>query len=251
MSDNTNRFSDRVDNYIKYRPGYPAEVLLYLQQSIGLDASWTIADVGSGTGISTEMFLDNSNKVYAIEPNKEMREAADRLLAHHPGYMSVDGTAEHTTLPMECVDLITAAQAFHWFDRAAFKKECVRIGRDGAYCLLIWNERKVESDFEKAYEDLLMKYGTDYTKVDHRNIHEEDMAKFFAPNEMTNKVFHNEQMFDFDGVKGRLLSSSYAPNTTHPNYGPMIAYLQDIFQKHQADGKVGFSYDCNLYFAQI
>jgi SAM-dependent methyltransferase len=251
MIDNTNRFSDRVDNYIKYRPGYPVDVILYLEQNMGLDASWTIADVGSGTGISTEMFLSNSNKVYAIEPNKEMREAADRLLAHHPGYVSVDGTAEHTTLPVESADLIIAAQAFHWFDRVAFKRECERISRDEGYCFIIWNERKVESPFEKAYEELLMRFATDYTNVDHRNIKEEDMAIFFAPNKMTSKVLYNEQLFDFDGVKGRLLSSSYAPNTDHPNYEPMIAYLNEIFEVHQTDGKVGFSYDCNLYFARI
>ena len=246
MADNTNRFADRVENYIKYRPGYPPEVLLYLEQAIGLDASWTIADIGSGTGISTEMFLGNSNKVYAVEPNKEMREAADRLLSHHAGYVSVDGTAEESTIPPYSIDLIAAAQAFHWFDKDAFKKECRRIARDEAYCLLIWNERKVESPFEKAYEDLLMRFATDYTNVDHRNIKPEEMSLFFAPHEMTAKVFYNEQLFDYEGVKGRLLSSSYAPNAGHPNYAPMIAHLENIFKEYEQSGKVGFSYDCNL-----
>jgi SAM-dependent methyltransferase len=251
MADNTNRFADRVENYIKYRPGYPADVLLYLEQAIGLDASWTIADIGSGTGISTEMFLGNNNKVYAVEPNKEMREAADKLFAHHAGYVSVGGTAENTTLSPFSVDLIAAAQAFHWFDRKTFKKECKRIARDGAYCLLIWNERKVESLFEKAYEDLLIQFATDYTNVDHRNIKPEDMRLFFSPNEMTSKVFYNEQLFDYEGVKGRLLSSSYAPNTDHPNYAPMIAHLEDIFEAHELNGKVGFSYDCNLFLGKV
>ncbi|MCW3126130.1 MAG: SAM-dependent methyltransferase [Bacteroidetes bacterium] len=251
MADNTNRFSDRVDNYIKYRPGYPADVLLYLEQAMGLDASWTVADIGSGTGISTEMFLGNSNKVYAVEPNKEMRDAADRLLAHHAGYISIDGTAEHTTLPIQSSDLVIAAQAFHWFDKPAFKKECTRIARDGAYCLLLWNERKVKSPFEMAYEDLLLNYATDYTTVDHRNIKPEDLALFFAPNKMTRKVFHNEQWFDYEGVKGRLLSSSYAPNAGHINYEPMLEHLKGIFALHQQSGKVSFSYDCNLFFARI
>ncbi len=216
-----------------------------------MDAGWTVADIGSGTGISTELFLNNNNKVYAVEPNKEMREAADRLLSHHPGYVSVDGTAEHTTLPVQSVDLITAAQAFHWFDRAAFSREAQRIARDGAWYLLIWNERKVVSDFELAYEDLLIKYATDYTTVDHRNINEADLRDFFSPAEMTKKVFYNEQLFDYDGVKGRLLSSSYAPNAGHINYEPMLAYLREIFDKYQSDGRVGFSYDCNLYLAQV
>ena len=251
MPNNTNRFSDRVENYIKFRPGYPSEVILYLEQAIGLDASWTIADIGSGTGISAEMFLNNNNKVYAVEPNKEMREAADRILRHHAGYVSVDGTAENTPLPIGSIDLITAAQAFHWFDRDAFKKECTRIGRDGAYCLLIWNERKVESPFEKAYEDLLIRYATDYTNVDHRNVKEENLSLFFAPNEMTSKVFFNEQLFDYEGVKGRLLSSSYAPNIGHPTYEPMISYLQKIYAEYEQNGKVGVTYDCNLFLGRI
>lgn len=251
MADHTHRFSDRVGNYIRYRPTYPAEVLLWLEQQTGLDAGWTIADIGSGTGISTQMFLDNNNKVYAVEPNKEMRDAADRLLGHHAGYISVDGTAEHTTLPAGSVDLITAAQAFHWFDREAFKREAQRIARDGAWYALIWNERKVVSAFEVAYEDLLIKYGTDYTRVDHRNISEGDLRHFFAPAEMTARTFYNEQLFDYEGVKGRLLSSSYAPNEGHPGYAPMLAYLREIFDRHQQDGRVGFSYDCHLYLAQV
>lgn len=251
MADNTNRFSDRVDNYIRYRPGYPPEVLLYLEQQTGLDAGWTIADIGSGTGISTEMFLNNNNKVYAVEPNKEMREAADRLLSHHAGYVSIDGTDEHTTLPVQSVDLITAAQAFHWFDRAAFKKEAQRIARDGAWYVLIWNERKVASGFEVAYEDLLVRYATDYTTVDHRNISEGDLRSFFAPSEMIAQTFYNEQLFDYEGVKGRLLSSSYAPNEGHPDYTPMLSYLREIFDRHQADGRVGFSYDCHVYLARV
>ncbi|MBS1624138.1 MAG: class I SAM-dependent methyltransferase [Bacteroidetes bacterium] len=251
MADNTNRFSDRVDHYIRYRPGYPSEVLLYLEQQTGLDAGWTIADIGSGTGISAEMFLKNNNKVYAVEPNKEMREAADRLLCHHAGYVSVDGTAENTTLPVQSVDLITAAQAFHWFDRAAFRREARRIARDGAWYALIWNERKVASPFEIAYEDLLIRYATDYTTVDHRNISPEDLKDFFAPSEMTTRTFYNEQLFDYEGVKGRLLSSSYAPNEGHERYEPMLAYLRQIFDAHQAGGRVGFSYDCHLYLARV
>ena len=251
MPDNTNRFSDRVANYIKYRPGYPAEVMLYLEQMTGLDASWTIADIGSGTGISAEMFLNNNNKVYAVEPNKDMREAADKMLGHHAGYVSVDGTAEHTTIPVASIDLIIAAQAFHWFDREAFKKECKRIGRDGAHCLLIWNERKVESPFEIAYEDLLMRYAPDYTTVDHRNIRKDNISEFFAPNEMTSRVFFNEQLFGFEGIKGRLLSSSYAPNVGHPDYEPMIAHLIKLYAEHEQNGRVRFTYDCNLFLGRI
>lgn len=247
MAKNTERFSDRVENYIKYRPGYPPGLISFLSDKINFTADQVVADVGSGTGISTELFLQNGNKVYAVEPNKEMRDAADRLLEKYEGYVSVNGSSEATTLPDHSMDLIVAAQAFHWFDRVAFKKECQRISKAGAHCLLIWNERKVESDFEKSYEDLLIRYATDYQQVDHRNIREDDLRTFFAPHPIISTVLHNEQIFDFEGVKGRLLSSSYAPNIGEPNFDPMIAYLREIFDKHQRDGKVSFSYDCNLF----
>ena len=247
MPKNTERFADRVENYIKYRPSYPQEVISFLANKIGFNASQDVADIGSGTGISAELFLRNGNKVYAVEPNKEMREAADRLLAEYNGYISVNGGSEASTLPDHCIDLIVAAQAFHWFDRNAFKKECQRIGRAGGYCLLIWNERKVESDFEKVYEELLIRYGTDYRSVDHRNIREEDLRAFFAPHPIISETLFNEQIFDYEGVKGRLLSSSYAPNVGEPNFEAMIAYLKEIFDRYQKDGKVSFSYDCNLF----
>lgn len=251
MSKNTERFSDRVDNYVKYRPGYPSEVLKYLNESIDFNSNKVVADIGSGTGISAEMFLENGNKVYAVEPNNEMREAADKLLSRYPNYHSLAGTSESTTIVDRGIDLIVAAQSFHWFDRIAFKRECYRISRVGAYCLLIWNERKVMSDFEKAYEALLLKYANDYRKVDHRNIRENDIEVFFAPNLVFSETLHNEQIFDYEGVKGRLLSSSYAPNVGEPNFEPMIVYLREIFDKYQKDGRVSFSYDCKLFLGQI
>jgi SAM-dependent methyltransferase len=250
MAKNTERFADRIENYIKYRPGYPPEIFSFLNDKIGFTAAQDVADVGSGTGISAELFLRNGNKVYAVEPNKEMREAADKLLANYPGYVSVNGGSEATSLADHSVDLIVAAQAFHWFDKGAFKRECQRIGRVGAHCLLIWNERKVKSPFEIAYEALLLRYGTDYQKVDHRNIREEDLRTFFAPHPIISATLYNEQIFDYEGVKGRLLSSSYAPNVGEPNFEPMIAYLCEIFDAHQKDGRVGFSYDCNLFLGR-
>jgi SAM-dependent methyltransferase len=251
MAKNTERFSDRVENYIKYRPGYPAGVFEFLKQHSDFSADTVVADIGSGTGISAEMFLLYGNKVYAVEPNKDMREAADRLLNHYPLYVSVDGTSEYTGVPDHSVDLIIAAQAFHWFDKNAFKTECQRIGRRGAHCFIMWNERKVESDFEIAYEELLLRYATDYTSIDHRNIKPADVEHFFAPHQLISATLYNEQVFDFDGLKGRLLSSSYAPNVGAPNYETMIDYLHYIFDRHQIDGSVSFSYDCNLYIGEV
>ena len=132
MAKNTERFSDRVENYIKYRPGYSDAIVKSLKETIGFDSNWVVADIGSGTGLSAEMFLKNGNKVYTVEPNKEMREAGEGFLGEYEGFSSVDGTSEATTLADQSIDLIVAAQAFHWFDRNAFKSECKRIGRVGA-----------------------------------------------------------------------------------------------------------------------
>src|SRR5579863_1256797 len=116
MSNSTTRFSDRVEDYVKYRPHYPKKILSYLQDRYAFGPGWVVADIGSGTGISTELFLRFGNNVFAVEPNLEMRSKAEELLAAHPGFRSVEGTAEATGLPGSSIDLIVAGQAFHWFD---------------------------------------------------------------------------------------------------------------------------------------
>ena len=140
-SNSTTRFSDRVEDYVKYRPHYPVAVLTYLQATYSFSSSWVVADIGSGTGISTELFLAAGNRVDAVEPNREMRRKAEELLSGHPGFVSIDGTAEATGLPEASVDLIVAGQAFHWFEPVATRREFVRIARPGAVAALIWTQR--------------------------------------------------------------------------------------------------------------
>lgn len=252
MSNNsTTRFSNKVDNYIKFRPHYPKEVIDYLKSQNILSNDSFIADIGSGTGISTEIFLKNGNKVYAVEPNKEMREAAERLLCDYKNFVSVNGTAEDTSLPDNSIDLITAGQAFHWFDIPKTKSEFKRVLKQNGYIILMWNERKLDSTpFLRAYEELLLKYGTDYEKVRHENINTEVLNGFFA-NGYAAKSFSNTQVFDFEGIKGRLLSSSYVPGEGDKNYAPMIYELKDIFSRYIESGKVNFEYDTNIYFGGI
>jgi ubiquinone/menaquinone biosynthesis C-methylase UbiE len=250
-NNSTTRFSDKVDNYIKYRPHYPKEVIDYLKSQNILSDGSVIADIGSGTGISTEMFLKNGNKVYAVEPNKEMREAAERLLKGYKNFLSVNGTAEDTTLSDSSIDLITAGQAFHWFDIPKAKAEFKRILKNNGYVVLMWNERKLDTTpFLRAYEELLLKYGTDYEKVRHENINTEVLNGFFTHG-YSAKSFSNGQVFDFEGIKGRLLSSSYVPGEGDKNYAPMIAGLEDIFSRYNESGKVNFEYDTNIYFGGI
>ena len=248
--DPTRRFSDRVDDYVRYRPGYPDGVLAVLRAGVGLTPAAVIADVGAGTGISTELFLRNGNPVFAVEPNREMRAAAERRLGGRPGFTSVAGTAEATTLPAASVDGIVVAQAFHWFEPTKARTEFRRILRPGGWVALIWNTRRKDTPFARAYETLLEAFGTDYAQVKHERIDGAVLAGFFAPG-FARRSLPNAQDLDFDGLRGRLLSSSYAPPPGHPRHRPMLAALAKVFRDHQRDGRVRMEYETQIHFGRI
>jgi SAM-dependent methyltransferase len=255
MSDPTTRFSSRVENYAKYRPGYPREVIDLFSTECGLTAAATVADIGSGTGIFSELLLQNGNKVYGVEPNQKMREAAERLLKDYPSFKSIDGTAEQTTLANHSVDLITAGQAFHWFDQPKARQEFIRILKSGGWVALIWNERRLDSsDFLRALEDLLLKFGTLYEQVRYENVYE-GIAAFYRPGGGAGgfklATFENLQHIDLDGLKGRIFSASYTPEPGHPNFEPMLETLLAIFRTHEKGGKVTIEYDTRVYYGQL
>ena len=247
----TARFSDRVDNYVRYRPGYSAEVVELLRSECGLRASHSVADIASGTGLFTRLLLDNGNPVFAVEPNAEMREMGNRELVGYKRLISVAGTAEETTLASGSVDFVTAAQAAHWFDLRRARAEFVRILKAGGWCVLIWNERRTDATpFLRDYERLLLTYGTDYKEVRHERttavIHQ-----FFAPLPCEERVFDLRQRFDYEGTAGRLLSSSYAPLEGHPDYAPMMREVERIFRAHAQDGTVEFEYNTRVYYGHL
>jgi len=250
-SNATSRFSDRVDNYVRYRPGYPAEVVLALKQECGLAPSDVVADIASGTGIWTRALLEHGSRVFGVEPNAEMREAGERLLAAFPRFNSVAGTAEATTLPDHSVDLVTAAQAAHWFDRERARREFIRILKPGGWLVLLWNERITDSTrFLRDYEQLLLTYGTDYEDVRHERT-TAAVNEFFDPHPYQERVFAMRQEFDYAGVEGRLLSSSYAPGRGHPRHAPMLLELHRIFDAGSVEGKVAFEYKTRVYFGRL
>ena len=247
----TSRFSDRVENYVRHRPGYPLEVIETVKSECGLTPARVVADIASGTGIWTRMLLEQGNAVFGVEPNAEMREAGERLLSGFPNFTSVGGAAEATTLPDHSVDFVTAAQAAHWFKRDMARREFARILKRGGWLVLLWNERRTESTlFLRAYEQLLLTYGTDYREVRHENttaaVHE-----FFEPAQFQERVFAMRQQFDYAGLEGRLLSSSYTPSPDHPSHVAMLQELRHIFDAHQAGGRVAFEYNTRLYFGQL
>jgi SAM-dependent methyltransferase len=244
------RFSNRVDNYVKYRPGYPVGVLELFRDEMGLTADSAIADIGSGTGLSSKLFLDNGNTVYGVEPNANMREAAAEFLKAFPNFRNTDGTAENTTLSEASVDFVIAAQAFHWFHAEKTRAEFQRILKPGGYAALIWNERQLDTTpFLAEYEQLLLKFANDYTKVRHDNINEESLKDFFQ-NDFRRATFDNLQVLDFDGLKGRVSSSSYMPSETDETYAPMVEELKTLFAKHAENDRISVFYDTNVFYTQ-
>jgi SAM-dependent methyltransferase len=247
----TERFSNRVGDYVRYRPGYPPEVVALLRELTGLAPGWRIADIGSGTGISTSTLLDAGHEVFAVEPNKEMREAAESLLRERPGFHSVDGTAEATGLEPGSVDLVVAAQAFHWFDRDAARAEMARILRPDGWVALIWNVRQTaSSEFLRELEALLLDYSIDYARVRHENV-TDDVVRAFLTRDYGKRTFEHAQVFDLDGLRGRIASASYVPAPGHPGHEPLFAELEQLFERRSENGRVRFVYDAVVHAGRL
>jgi SAM-dependent methyltransferase len=246
------RFSSRVRDYVRYRPSYPAEIVPLLERECGLTRKSTVADVGSGTGLFAKLLLDLGCGVIGVEPNSGMRQAGEEYLAHYANFTSQDGQAEHTGLPGHSVDLITAAQAFHWFQPDAAREEFRRILKPGGWVVLIWNERLVPPDgFLAGYEELLQTYASEYGKVDHRRIGPAALTAFYNDQNWHGTAFEYAQEFDLEGVRGRLLSSSYAPQAGSEQHEPMMHMLSELFRRFQADGYVSFLYETRVFYGRL
>jgi SAM-dependent methyltransferase len=247
----TERFSDRVADYVRYRPTYPPELLDCLRRRCRLTPQWVVADIGSGTGLLTKIFLENGNRVFAVEPNAAMRVAGEEFLRGFAQLISREGRAEATGLEPRSVNLVAAGQAFHWFDRPRARAEFERILKPGGWVALVWNERLTSTPFLADYEQLLHRYSGDYARVDHRNIGEEALAEFFHPGHFRQEVFFIRQQFDWAGVQGRWLSSSYVPASGQPGHEQMRAELEAIFRRYQQDGLVDWEYKTRVYYGRF
>jgi SAM-dependent methyltransferase len=251
MTGPTERFSSRAGDYARYRPSYPAAAIDLLAARCGLTGSAAVADLGSGTGLLTQLLLARGAQVFAVEPNAAMREAAEAQLQGEPRFTSVEATAEATTLPAGSIDLIVAGQAFHWFDVPKARREALRVIRGAGFGALLWNERPPHPGaFLDDYEALLLRYAPEYARIVASRADEASMRGFFG-GQMQQASFPNQQVFDFEGLKGRLMSSSYAPEAGHPKHEPMIAALQRVFERHQQNGVIVFPYQTRVYFAQL
>jgi len=248
----TERFSDRVEDYVRYRPDYPTALLAWLHDAHGVTPEWPVADVGAGTGISSKLFLDAGHRVTAVEPNAAMRTAAERWLADYDRFDTTDGTAAATGLADRSAGLISVAQAFHWFEPESTRTEFRRILRADGLVAIYWNSRRLTgTPFLEGYEKLLLEYGTDYVSVAERYADDAFMQRWFGQGYRGTAHFDHSQRLDFDELRGRLMSSSYAPKPGHINHEPMMAALRVLFDACADEGRVSFDYDTRVYVGRF
>ena len=251
MVPSTQRFTNRVENYVKYRPSYPAEVIDTLTSRCGLQSESVVADVGAGTGIFTTLLLDAGLRVIAVEPNDAMRAAAEAAHLRNLRFTSIAGTAEDTGLDDISVDLVTAAQAFHWFRVEETGREFRRALKPGGRVALIWNQRHPTAPFQQAYVALLRKYSPDYDMMDHADaVADERLDAFFGRDGYETYLFPNQQALDLEGLKGRTSSSSYCPTPDQPGFTPLMAELEALFHEYAVDGQLAFEYETQLYLGR-
>lgn len=250
--DSKNRYTDRVEDYLLYRPGYPAVIGDMLAQEHGLSSSSVVADLGSGTGLLSELFLDCGCKVAGIEPNEKMRTAGDTRLARFERFRSVGGSAEATGLPHACVDFAAAGQAYHWFDQARTAAEIRRILKPGGHVVLVWNDRRTTATpFLVAYEQMLRKFAVDYKEMNHRRLQPEAIREALGTEELLLHTFENKQILNKEALAGRVRSSSYCPTRNHPKYEAMMTEVERLFEMYSFDGMVTMEYDTLVYVAAM
>ncbi|MBO9660852.1 MAG: class I SAM-dependent methyltransferase, partial [Chitinophagaceae bacterium] len=243
------RFSNRAENYARFRPGYPDDIFPFLEKELTLTNDQHIVDIGSGTGLFAEPLLQRGYLVTGIEPNDDMRKVAESRLKKYGGFESLNATAEETALPDNSAGLITIAQTFHWLDPVATKQECARILQPGGHVVLAWNRQKGDSEFEQKYNALREKYGiVERTPV---QVDPVLIADFFSPNASSSKIFPNKQMLDFEALKGQLLSKSYIPLPGHESYDAMITDLIRLFVNYNENGLVGIEYETLLIWGRL
>lgn len=241
------RFSNRVENYAKYRPNYPNDIINFLNTNAGFTKECIVADIGSGTGISSKLFLDNGNKVYGIEPNKDMRRAGEKYLCNYTKFYSIDASSEYTKLNSESVDLIVCGQSFHWFEPESTKNEFLRILKSDGVVVVMNNRRKLGSQFMNEYVELIRKYsGSEISRPLNS-----DLSEYFDSETIYKEVFNNPQIFNLERLRGDLLSYSYIPSEEKAIFNTMISEFELLFKKHNKEGRVIFDYETVLYLCKM
>ncbi len=250
VEDFTRRFTGRAVAYSTSRPNYPHQILDILRTEIGFDETYITADIGSGTGLLSQVFLENGNRVLGVEPNDEMRTAAEKSLGMFPTFSSIRGTAEHTGLERASIDVVIVGQALHWFDCEASSREFARILKTNGHVCVVYNDRNNEDSFMKDYDQIVRKYARNRASVP--TIDGDYLSRFFKGGKYSKFSLTNEQLLDFEGLLGRITSASYMPN---PSDGDQFALLSEdisrLFQTYRKLGKVRMLYDTTVLLGKI
>jgi SAM-dependent methyltransferase len=246
------RFSNRAESYAHHRPSYPQALYDHLRLAAALAPGALVADIGSGTGLLSKLFLENGHPVIGVEPNGPMRAAGEVFLAAFPDFKSLDGAAEELPLDDNSVDLLVAGQAFHWFQPTDFRREAQRVLRPGAHAALIWNRRDESDPFVRTYEQLLNDLAVDYYKADPKHrLRQESILEFFQPRTPHYTTFPNPLPYDWGGLQGLASSQSYVPLPDHPNYVPFFTRLEELFEQFNQNGAVTLALLTHLYHGPL
>ncbi|MGH9521162.1 MAG: class I SAM-dependent methyltransferase [Terriglobales bacterium] len=256
MTDNTQpttRFSNRVDDYVKARPGYPAALITTLVEDCRLEQASMVVDVGCGTGLLAARFCEFGSRVIGVEPNAEMRAAGEQYLARYSNFQMMNGTAECIGLPAGTAEFISAGQAFHWFDVNAARREFLRVLKPQGWVVLVWNDRVMDgSKFAGDYEQLLVRFGIDYASVHHRGkATPENFRRFFGDDAFVQKSFPNAQQLDYDQFVARVLSSSYMPPRGHAQFEPMMNEVRRVFGENATGSRVTMEYATSATYGHL
>jgi ubiquinone/menaquinone biosynthesis C-methylase UbiE len=252
FDDPLKKFTDRVDDYAKNRPTYPTSILTYFLEQKIIACNTIVADIGSGTGHFTKLLVKIADRIYGVEPNQAMRQKAVDLLTPYPNSIILNGSAEQTGLDYQSIDIITIAQAFHWFDIQGIQKEFARILKPQGWIIILWNERNKEDDpFGIAYDQLLLRECPKYLNSPHRSLNREKIREFFQTDSINYKMFHHEQILSLEGFLGRSFSSSYTPKKQNPKYPAFVAKLENLFWNYAKNNKVTFNYTTHVYYGQL
>ncbi len=251
MVENKSLFSGKASIYSRYRPGYPKDLIEILMKETGFNQGWVVADIGSGTGILSRLFLENGNRVYCIEPNSDMRSESVKYNSGFQNCTVLNGTAENTGLESNSVDIAVAGQSFHWFDPVAARIEMIRILKDGGYAALIWNNRSEdEGSLSRGYDNICSRYSHNYQGTGNSRISSATFQTFFEGGYKMFKILNNQEL-DLDGILGRYFSASYALGPEDPDYGKAVESLNELFRKFQKNGYATMEYETQIFIGQL
>lgn len=248
----TERFSGRVEAYRRYRSPYPREIIPLLQERCGLTRHSTVADIGAGTGMLAEVFLENGNRVFAVEPNADMRVACEELVASYPQLTCIDGTAEETGLPTHSVDFVTVGRALHWFDQEKCRPEFARILREGGWVVLAGQGPHEQTEpVIRDFRTILKEHSIDFERLKHRYDIEAAVRRLFAGGDFQQAEFAATEEMTYEDLEGFMLSLSVTPQPDHPGFPAMQRALREYFTRHQSGGKLRMPMTSRIHFGHL